>query len=148
MKFFMTTLFKPIITLQLELQSNKLHIHVCIYTFLIVICIIRLKKWQKPGQEEWTISKSLKALCRNLLRSEGAQVYCEPPGHVAWQNGKRATPKESAELAAKVLKTTPTHCTSVETVQEKHDAEQVLSSPQRSLHNDCSPSWRPETNPW
>lgn len=77
----------------------------------------------------------VKALCRNLLRSEGAQVYCEPPGHVAWQNGKRATPKERAELAAKVLKTIPTHCTSVEMVQENHDAERVLSSPHRSLHS-------------
>lgn len=52
-------------------------------------------------------------------------MYCETPGHVAWQNGKRATPKERAELAAKVLKTIPTYCTSVETVQEKHSAVQL-----------------------
>lgn len=139
----MTTLFKPIITLQLELQSNKLHIYVCIYTFLIVIHIIKLKKWQKPGQEEWTISKSFVSQPPQIW---GCSGVCEPPGHVAWQNGKRATPKERAEPAAKVLKTIPTHCTSVEMVQEKHDAEQVLSSPHRSLHS--SPVWRPETKPW
>lgn len=80
-------------------------------------------KWQKRGQEEWAI---LKALCRNLLRSEGAQVYCgyaEPPGHIAEQNGNTVTPKERAQLAAKVLKTIPAHCASVEVVQE-HDAKQ------------------------
>lgn len=90
----MTTLFKPIITLQLELQSNKLHIYVCIYTFLIVIHIIQLKKWQKPGQEEWTISKSFVSQPPQIW---GCSGVCEPPGHVAWQNGKRATPKERAE---------------------------------------------------
>lgn len=51
-------------------------------------------------------------------------AYAEPPGHVAWQNGNRVTPKERAQLAAKVLKTIPAHCTSVEVVQDKHDAKQ------------------------
>lgn len=58
-------------------------------------------------------------------------AYAEPPGHVAWQNGNRVTPKERAQLAAKVLKTTPTHCTSMEVVQEKHDAKQPAA-----LHTD------------
>jgi len=65
-------------------------------------------------------------------------AYAEPPGHVAWQNGNRDTHKERAQLAAKVLKTIPVHCTSVEVVQEKHHAKQ--SAALRTDH--CTASQR------
>lgn len=48
--------------------------------------------------------------------------YAEPPDHVPWQNGNTVTPREGAQLAAKDPKTFPTHCTSVEVVQEKQSA--------------------------
>lgn len=57
--------------------------------------------------------------------------YAEPPDHVPWQNGNTVTPRERAQLAAKDPKTFPTHCTSVEVVQEKHDAKQSAA-----LHTD------------
>lgn len=50
--------------------------------------------------------------------------YAEPPGHIAEQNGNTVTPKESAQLAAKVLKTIPAYCAGVEVVRE-HDAKHL-----------------------
>lgn len=73
-------------------------------------------------------------------------TYAEPPGHVAWQNGNRVTPKEKAQLAAKVLKTIPMHCTSVEVVQEKNDAKESTA-----LHTDhCTAAYRggQKQTPW
>lgn len=137
----MTTPFKPIITLQLALQSNKLHIYVCIYTLLIVIRIIKLKKWQKPGQEEWTISKSFVSQPPQIWGCSGVLWATWSRSMAKWKEGH--TQGESRASC----QSPENHSNTLHKCGKGTRKAWCRTSPQLStLHS--SPARRPETKPW